>query len=112
MHTHYSSTEIETSTELIPTPVVAVATSSATPQSATNTPVTTPVVYSAGNSTTPLGTGGFVSSAKATGSGSVAGASGAASASPSATPATGAASSLKFDAALAAMVAGAGYLLL
>ncbi|OJD30328.1 mucin-5ac-like [Diplodia corticola] len=111
--THYSSTELETSTELIATPVVATSSAtpvSATPVSATNTPVTTPVVYSAGNSTTPLGTGGFVSSAKATGSGSVAGATGAASASP--TPPTGAASSLKIDAALAAIVAGAGYLLL
>ncbi|KAB2569219.1 Mucin-5ac-like [Lasiodiplodia theobromae] len=99
--THYSSTEIETSTELIPTPVVAT--------SATNTPVTTPIVYSAGNSSTPIGTGGFTSSAKATGS---AAASASGSSSPSSTPATGAASSLRIDAAVAAVVAGAGYLLL
>ncbi|KAF4309109.1 hypothetical protein SLS57_005024 [Botryosphaeria dothidea] len=97
--THYSSTEIETSTELIPTPVTV------TP---TNTPVTTPMVYSAGNSTTPVGTGGFVSSAiQATSSA----AGVAASASPS-SPSTGSASSLKIDAAVAAIVAGAGYLLL
>lgn len=101
--THYSSTEIETSTELIPTPVVA------TSAAATNTPVTTPVVYSAGNSSTPIGTGGFTSSAKATGS---SGSTAAGSSSPSSTPATGAASSLRIDAAVAAVVAGAGYLLL
>ncbi|EKG11404.1 hypothetical protein MPH_11419 [Macrophomina phaseolina MS6] len=101
--THYSSTEVETSTELIPTPVTLTPSSSA----ATNTPVTTPVVYSAGNSTTPVGTGSFVSSAiQATGSQGA-----AASASPS-SPASGAASSLKIDAAVAAVVAGAGYLLL
>lgn len=103
--THASSTETETSTELIPTPV----SSAVVAASATNTPVTTPVLYAAGNSTTPLGTGGAFVSIQATGS-KVAGESAAATSSPS--PSTGGAGSLKIDAALAAIVAGAGYFLL